>query len=85
MVIDVLGAEPIKDPSVADWEGGCFLEGNGASLVPCVGCCLTWVWGGCGCQMARPHLICKDAAPECGCAIMNPGEKNVKGKKTFHN
>lgn len=46
MVIAVLGAEPIKDPSIGDWEGGCFLEGNGAFLVPCVGCGLTWVWGG---------------------------------------
>lgn len=24
MVIAVLGAEPIKDPSTGDWEGGCF-------------------------------------------------------------
>lgn len=37
MVIAVLGAEPIKDASIRDWEGGCFaffLEGNGALLVP---------------------------------------------------
>lgn len=47
MVVAVLGAEPIKDPSIGDWEGGCvFLEGNGALPVPCVGCGLTWVWGG---------------------------------------
>ncbi len=46
MAIAVLGAEPIKDPSIGVWEGGCFLEGNGALLVPCVGCGLTWVWGG---------------------------------------
>lgn len=84
MVIAVLGAEPIKDPSVDDWEGGCFLEGNGALLVPCVGCWLTWVWGDGECQMARPHLICKDAAPECGCAIMiQEEEKTVKGKKNI--
>lgn len=62
----------------------CFLEGNGALPVPCVGCGLTWVWGGGGheCQMARPHLICKDSAPECRCAIMNRGEKKwLKEKK----
>lgn len=82
MVIAVLGAEPIKDPSIGDWEGGCVLERNGALLVPSVGCGLTWVWGGRECQMAGPHLICKDAAPECGCAIMNRGEKKtVKRKK----
>lgn len=44
-------------------------------------CALCRLWahlgvGGRECQMARPHLICKDTAPECGCAIMNQGEKN---------
>lgn len=68
MVIAVLGAEPIKDPSIGDWEGG--------SLA----CALCGLWahlgvGGRECQMARPYLICKDAAPECGCPIMNRGEK----------
>lgn len=45
MAIAVLGAEPIKDPSTGDWEGGCFLEGNEALLVPCVDWGLTWMWG----------------------------------------
>lgn len=89
MVVAVLGAEPIKDPSIGDWEGGCVFW---KEMEPCL--CPVWAVGspGCGvgrgheCQMARPHLICKDSAPECRCAIMNRGEKKmVKRKKTFHN
>lgn len=77
MVIAVLGVEPIKDPSVDDWEGGCvFLEGNGASLASPCGLRAHLGVGGHECQMARPHLICKDAAPECRCAIMNRAGKN---------
>lgn len=52
-----------------------------------VACALCGLWahlgvGGHECQMARPHLICKKAAPECRCAIMNQGgKKTVKRKK----
>lgn len=46
MVIAVLGVEPIKDPSVDDWEGGCvFWKEMEPCLLPRVGCVLTWVWG----------------------------------------
>lgn len=37
--------------------------------------------GVCECQMARPHLICKDAAPEFGCVIMKQGEKKWQKEK----
>lgn len=63
-----------------------FFRGKGS-----LACALCGLWahldvGGHECQMAWPHLISKDSAPECGCAIMNRGtQKTVKGKKTLHN
>lgn len=61
----------------------CFLEENGALLASLLcGLCAHLGVGGHECQMARPHLICKDAAPECRCAIMNrAGKKLLKEKK----
>lgn len=58
-----------------------FLEGNGALPVPSVGCGLTWVWGGPECQMARSHLICREAAPECRCAIMDREKGRIRLKE----
>lgn len=76
MVIAVLGVEPIKDPSAGDWEGGCVFGRKWSLACSLCGLCAHLGVGGHECQMARPHLICKDAAPECGCAIMNQAGKN---------
>lgn len=73
----------MKDPSIGDWVGGRFFFGRKCSTACALcGLCAHLGVGGHECQMARPHLICKDAAPECGCAIMNHGEKKMVKRKT---
>jgi len=44
MVIAFLGAEPIKDPSTGDWEGGCFFW---REMETCL--CPVWAVGSPGC------------------------------------